>query len=791
MIHRNLKSKRMNFALLACLFLFSTTFSAPHWGTITELEQPDGSVIKALMYGDEFYGWFETPDGYTIIKDPKTGWFCYAVLSENEELVSSSIKYLGEDLKSNSSKKQQLTDSKIVKKIRPSAKKQKELRKNKMMELNMGSDNKQMAPMNRSSDLLMNNPLTSPDDIYTTRIGSFTGITLLIDFSDDTATMSISDIDNFLNDDSGYTGYGNNGSVREYFSDISGGLLDYTNYLPPFYYRAKHPKTYYTDPAITYGYRARELITEALNHVDSIGFDFSTLSHDGSKRIYAINCLYAGGNGGVWSVGLWPHSWTLHPVFEADSVRSFTYQITNIGSSLSIGTFCHENGHMLLDYPDLYDYGYESNGTGSYCLMSSSGSKNPIPPCPYLRDLSGWMTITDITFMPNDTLLTHTANSNTAYRYLNAENTPANEYFLVNAILPVGRYATLVDSGLAIWHIDRFGDNDDEQMTCGQHYIVSMEQADGNFDLENGNNHQDANDLFDAIGNNEFSDVTTVNSQWWCNTIDGNNDSHLRIWDISAPGTTMTFRCSGASDDIVVTHPAIINALSTAQTIDVETSYEDLVVNLNGTGIDESQITNVDGLTSFSVIANIPDDTIWVTVTGKGFRYRGFIFVDSYTEPDTVNQVMGFEDPGLWHFILGSNGTLTGNGDHTTEGAGSMQIGGNGYQQFQSVNLNTDQIIPTSSNLKLDIFVGSTQPNPDWVGQVQLYINCPSAGINDQFIGSADLTGLPLDSFSTVSFNLPSNIMDALTGSHQDFSFSFSLNTNAGSGSYYFDNLRF
>lgn len=152
---------------------------------------------------------------------------------------------------------------------------------------------------------------------------------------------------------------------------------------------------------------------------------------------------------------------------------------------------------------------------------------------------------------------------------------------------------------------------------------------------------------------------------------------------------------------------------------------------------------------------------------------------------------MGFEDPGLWHFIFGSNGTLTGNGDNTTEGTGSIQIGGNGYQQFQSVNLNTDQINSTSSNLKLDIFIGSTQPNSYYVGQVQLYINCPSAGINNQFIGSADLMGLPLNSFSTVSFNLPSNIMVALSGSHQDFSFSFSLNTNAESDSYCFDNLRF
>ena len=45
------------------------------------------------------------------------------------------------------------------------------------------------------------------------------------------------------------------------------------------------------------------------------------------------------------------------------------YQITNIGTELTLGTFCHENGHMVCDYPDLYDYGYESSGVGAYCLM--------------------------------------------------------------------------------------------------------------------------------------------------------------------------------------------------------------------------------------------------------------------------------------------------------------------------------------------------------------------------------------------------------------------------------------
>ena len=44
---------------------------------------------------------------------------------------------------------------------------------------------------------------------------------------------------------------------------------------------------------------------------------------------------------------------------------------------LSIGTFCHENGHLLCRFPDMYDYGerdgdtVESAGIGGYCLMGS------------------------------------------------------------------------------------------------------------------------------------------------------------------------------------------------------------------------------------------------------------------------------------------------------------------------------------------------------------------------------------------------------------------------------------
>ena len=86
--------------------------------------------------------------------------------------------------------------------------------------------------------------------------GNVRGVALLVDFSDEPAAMDPSEIEAFFNEQ-GYTGYGNNGSVRDYYRDISGGQLDLTHDVTPYYYRAAHPKSYYEDPSQSQGWRAR------------------------------------------------------------------------------------------------------------------------------------------------------------------------------------------------------------------------------------------------------------------------------------------------------------------------------------------------------------------------------------------------------------------------------------------------------------------------------------------------------------------------------------------------------
>jgi hypothetical protein len=71
-------------------------------------------------------------------------------------------------------------------------------------------------------------------------------------------------------------------------------------------------------------------------------------------------------------------------------------------------------------------------------------------------------------------------------------------------------------------------------MTDALHYECSLEQADGNFDLELKVNTGDAGDLFGGPSAPAFGAATTPNSHWW----DG-KESGLEFVTISAAGPSI------------------------------------------------------------------------------------------------------------------------------------------------------------------------------------------------------------------------------------------------------------
>lgn len=534
-MQKKIKLLTTGFAAAAMLTIMSSSvLAAPYVNKQFELVQPDGSRVLVSATGDEYFQQIETPEGYTLIRD-ENGWICYAKLNDDEtEYVSSGIVYKG--INSRRSEDPGKTNLEKHVKIKKEAIKDKADEVRKRLH---GTDFKNAPESDSDLDRgLLDSKIRTSGDVK--------GLTILVDFPDVKSDISRSEIDRFFNE-TGYTGFNNNGSIKDYYYDVSGGKVTYTNTLIGFY-TAKHPKSYYDDiyeQTSSYA-KSDELAEETFQWLKSSGFNLSSLTTDSRGYLKAVNLLYAGTPDAVWAKGLWPHqSW--YPKSDyINGVRIQKYEMSEIGSDMSLYTICHESGHMIYGYPDLYDYDGDSQGTGAYSLMSTVlNYKNPVPPDPYCRNIiSRWNLPMNMNEYGAGTKFTAVADSNgNSYTY-KWSGSQSNEYFLIENIQRNGRYADVPDAGLAIWHVDEKGNNSKNEMTSGSHYLVSLEQADGYYDMERNENGGNRGDLFRAGYRDSFTSVTTPDSNWW-----NEWESGLELSQIGSLGTEMTFVQSASNQN--------------------------------------------------------------------------------------------------------------------------------------------------------------------------------------------------------------------------------------------------
>ena len=517
---------RTALAYLAAIAVVSVprAHAAPVFGETFSVNQPDGQPVAVRVWGDEFYRVVESLDGYTVVPDPKTGMICYATLSpDGADLVSTGVRV-------GAPERDKLGLDRHIR-IRSDAASAK-----------IATARARLGSPQRTTQARNGSPVVQAVAIPQ---GAITGILLLVDFADEPATIARGDIDDFCNQVN-FNRFGNNGSVRDYYLDVSDGRLTYRHWVSPAYYRAQNNKAFYDDSnTATFPDRARGLVMEALNDLDNQGFNFADFDTDEDGTVDAVTCLYAGTVTSPWMAGLWPHRAGI--TFNADGVSVTSYALCDIRNGPTLRTFCHESGHLLCDWPDLYDYGHESQGVGNFCLMAGGGSNtNPVEPCAYLKYKAGWCNTRVLTF--SQTNLTVPAGTNTIFKY----NHPSkfNEYYLIENRQQAARDAALPDSGLAIWHIDTRGSNDNEQMTADTHYLVTLVQADNRWDLETNQNAGDTTDLWSAPNHTACTPTSAPNTNWWAG-----DTSCLSVNSISASGTNMTFSFTKAGDCSTVTLP--------------------------------------------------------------------------------------------------------------------------------------------------------------------------------------------------------------------------------------------
>jgi M6 family metalloprotease-like protein len=314
------------------------------------------------------------------------------------------------------------------------------------------------------------------------------------------------------------------------------------------------------------------------------------------------------GSGAEWTGQedvIWSHSWDMtvddygNPVDEVivDGVQIMDYSMepeyggdpTGPNGEVdepfppTVGVYAHEFGHVL-GLPDEYDYGYESEGTGNWSVMAGgSWSYYPKLPSPYYWVFLGnspprpsaWGTyrigFADPIPVPPEGLKNVTIppieNEPVIYK-IDVPFSNGTEYFLVENRQQIGfdqgmgRMGSQAH-GLLIYHIDEnvlledYGRPNEAECwrmnnanctkpawTGQTHYAISLEQADGRFELEKGKNGGNAGDPFPgALRNRTFSATSTPNSSsfyFWQGYSPVPGTSGVLITNIKENGQTIT-----------------------------------------------------------------------------------------------------------------------------------------------------------------------------------------------------------------------------------------------------------
>lgn len=533
--------------------------SKPYQDYEFEFKQPNGDIVTIILNGDDYYAEQRSRTGKLVIYDETLNGMVYADINEAHTLLTST----GELVSSAEESRIDTNTNRYIRRRGLSSDSKKEESDDNQDE--KGSDETKaqsigIQPVFSASEVIQNRAAYISGDVK--------GLTIIIQFPDETASISRNQVDSFLNDLTD-SEFGNQSSVRGYFQNVSNNALNYTNTVSQ-YYTAQHNKAYYTDSNLSTTVRTRELIGEALQWLEHTqGFDFSTLSTDENNRIMGLNVLYAGEADSAWSRGLWPHLGALKTKFCADGVCTDRYQTSSMGQGLSLGDFVHETGHLLARWPDLFDYDASSYGSvARFGLMGfgSSGvenTSNPVAPNGYFRYLSGWDTAIELNPEVNPNApqgnLELDSGDHTLYRWSNPHH--QGEAFYIENIQQEGTNQAQPDAGLAVWHIDPDGDNSDESLP-----FLQLEHADGNRDPESLNNLGDDTDLFESsdfgFNSPNYLDNLSTNSRW-----SNGNDSGLAINQISQPGNIMSFVIGSVSQEPQTTTTSYYGYLNNQQTL--------------------------------------------------------------------------------------------------------------------------------------------------------------------------------------------------------------------------------
>ncbi len=370
-----LRRNKTKLGYIFCLYFFSSLFlhlplyANPVRGERIVLSQPDGTLLEGFVFGDEFHVRIESKEGYTLIKNTKTGQIEYAVLSENR-LIPSGL---------------------VVGAVRP----------NHLQRINLPkhlSDRAfRIAEKRRQDPLSLHDIRTSVLDreiSIQTVTGTRKVFVVCVQFQpEETPPTKWS------------SGLHPPGNFNSRLFDSETSSISLTNFYKAQSYGQFWPEGYtypnwLTLPKTASEYkedgRWRNVISDALDAIKSINplFDLKQHSNDGNMDIIVIWA----GTRETWSTFFWPAMGGAY--LDKHGIRVKYYSVVNErhtsgDENTSISTFCHEYGHMI-GAPDLYDYSdFQNKPIGRYCIMGTSDYRLGF--CGFIKSEEyGWLNAIEI-----------------------------------------------------------------------------------------------------------------------------------------------------------------------------------------------------------------------------------------------------------------------------------------------------------------------------------------------------------------------------------------------------------
>ena len=413
---------------------------------VLRLAQPDGSILKVRIVGDEYSHLVYTQDG-SAIKIGGDGFYRYARLDASGKVEST-------DFVAGKPAPQDVISSSRSVPVSIVSKAAKQNRQRLMMKSRTRADGQEE---DRSKIVLV----------------------MPVQFQDLEFKFLTSDMEALLT------------KAKRYYDDQVGEKMDIIFQLAPVVTVSKGYAYYGEDDADGIDRRPQEAVQEAVNLLDD-QVDFSQLE--------SLFMFYAGGNpsdGSADDDHIWPHRMsslsisTQEKTFSSYAASSELISSENTGRAIftGIGPVCHEFGHEL-GLQDMYDSDYEGSGGYSEGLwyttsIMDGGCYNDntnTPPCLNAIELDQLGIIEPEFLAVGDNVLKPLSEKK---RYLRMDTDNPGEYFLFECRAAsgwdqyMGSYDGFVGSGLLIYHVDRsvnaagYSQHQDRILSAAQRWVFN------------------------------------------------------------------------------------------------------------------------------------------------------------------------------------------------------------------------------------------------------------------------------------------------------------------------------